>query len=66
MHLKECSPQKEYKVLFSEGVTPWKKLFAAAEKKGGIECYLIEQEGSEFSEMDTAKKCLEKYRQVRG
>ena len=66
MHLKEWSPRKEYRVLFGDGVTPWKKLFAAAESKGGVEYYLIEQEGSELSEMETAKKCLEKYRAMRG
>jgi len=27
-----------------------------------VEYYLIEQEGSRFSELDTAKKCLETFR----
>jgi hypothetical protein len=27
-----------------------------------VEYYLIEQEGSRFSELDTAKKCLESFR----
>lgn len=67
MHLKDWSPDpgKGYKVLFGEGVAPWKKLFAAAEKKGGIEYYLIEQEGSRFAELETAQKCLESYRKMR-
>ncbi|MGA2985326.1 MAG: sugar phosphate isomerase/epimerase [Terriglobia bacterium] len=58
MHVKDWSPQKEYKVLTGEGIAPWKKLFAAAEKTGGIEYYLIEQEGSDYPEMETAQRCL--------
>jgi hypothetical protein len=53
-----------YRVLFGEGVAPWKKLFAAAESKGGIEYYLIEQEGSDYSEMETAERCLSAYRKL--
>jgi sugar phosphate isomerase/epimerase len=64
MHLKDWSPQNGYKVLFGEGVTPWKTLFAAAEDKGGTEYYLIEQEGSEYSEMETAQRCLATYRKM--
>ena len=65
MHLKDWSPEKGYRVLFGEGVTPWKKLFAAAESTGGAEYYLIEQEGSDYSEIETAKRCLAAYRQMR-
>lgn len=66
MHLKDWSPQQGYKVLFGEGVVPWKQLFAAAEKKGGVEYYLIEQEGSRFPEMETVDRCLIAYRDLRG
>jgi sugar phosphate isomerase/epimerase len=65
MHCKDWSPEKGYTVLFGEGVAPWKKLFAAAESVGGIEYYLIEQEGSRYSEMETAERCLKAYRQFR-
>ena len=65
MHCKDWSPEKGYRVLFGEGVAPWKKLFAAAESKGGIEYYLIEQEGSDYSEMETAERCLSAYRKFR-
>src|SRR5262249_33795713 len=60
MHCKEWSPEagKGYSVLFGEGVAPWKQLFAAAENGGGIEYYLVEQEGSRFSEIETAQRCL--------
>jgi sugar phosphate isomerase/epimerase len=66
MHCKDWSPEKGYRVLFGEGVAPWKKLFAAAESKGGIEYYLIEQEGSDFSERETAERCLSAYRKLQG
>jgi sugar phosphate isomerase/epimerase len=64
MHCKDWSAEKGYRVLFGEGVAPWKKLFAAAESKGGIEYYLVEQEGSDFSEMETAERCLAAYRKL--
>jgi sugar phosphate isomerase/epimerase len=66
MHCKDWSPEKGYHVLFGEGVAPWKKLFAAAESKGGIEYYLIEQEGSDYSEMESAERCLAAYRKLHG
>jgi sugar phosphate isomerase/epimerase len=65
LHLKEWSPTDQYKVLFGEGVAPWKKIFAAAESVGGAEFYLIEQEGSRYSEMETAQRCLEAYKKLR-
>jgi sugar phosphate isomerase/epimerase len=64
MHLKDWAPQKGYRVLFGEGVTPWKKLVAAAESVGGIEYFLIEQEGSRYSEFETAKRCLEAWNAI--
>ena len=67
MHLKDWSPDpdKGYKVLFGEGVAPWKKLLAAAEKTGGIQYYLIEQEGSRYPELETAERCLANFRKLR-
>ena len=65
LHLKDWSPAEGYKVLFGEGVSPWKQIFAAAESKGGVEYYLIEQEGSRFPEMETAQKCLAAYKSMR-
>lgn len=64
LHLKEWSPEpgKGYSVLFGEGVANWKAIFEAAESPGGVEYYLIEQEGSRFSELETAKKCLDTFR----
>lgn len=65
IHCKDWSPEKGYKVLFGDGVAPWKKIFAAAEKTGGVEFYLIEQEGSDYPELETAQRCLEACRKLR-
>jgi sugar phosphate isomerase/epimerase len=64
VHCKDWSPEagKGYSVLFGEGVADWKGIFAAAQSVGGAEYYLIEQEGSRYPELATAKKCLEAYR----
>ena len=37
----------------------------AIESVGGVEYYLIEQEGSRFPEIETARKCLETWRRLR-
>ena len=66
MHVKDWSPQKGYKVLTGEGIAPWKEIFAVAETTGGIEYYLIEQEGSDYSEMETAQRCLAAFRKLHG
>lgn len=67
IHCKDWSPEGGvgYKTLFSEGKAPWKEIFAAAEKTGGVEYYLIEQEGSRFTPFETAEKCLANYKKLR-
>jgi sugar phosphate isomerase/epimerase len=67
LHCKDWSPDsgKGYKVLFGEGEADWKSIFAAAETTGGVEYYLMEQEGSRFPELETAKKCLDSFRALR-
>jgi sugar phosphate isomerase/epimerase len=67
VHLKDWAPdnvahEKGYKVLFGEGVTPWKKLIATLESVGGVEFYLMEQEGSRFPEFETAQRCLDTWK----
>jgi sugar phosphate isomerase/epimerase len=68
LHLKDWAPgeDKGYKVLFGEGDAPWTKIFEAAEKTGGVEYYLIEQEGSRYTPFETAEKCLATYKKVHG
>lgn len=65
LHLKEWSPEQGYKVLFGEGTCPWRKIMAAAESKGGVEFYLIEQEGSRFPEFESADRCLVAFRNLK-
>lgn len=67
-HIKDWSsdPALHYRVLLGEGIGPWKALFEAAETVGGVEHYLIEQEGSRFSPMETAQRCLDNFRALRG
>jgi sugar phosphate isomerase/epimerase len=70
LHLKEWTgadnkADKGYRVLFGEGDAPWKEIFKAAEAKGGAEYYLMEQEGSRFSSLETAEKCLATYKKMR-
>jgi sugar phosphate isomerase/epimerase len=66
MHVKDWSPERGYRVLTGEGTAPWKNIFAAAESTGGIEYYLIEQEGSDYSEMETVQRCLAAFRKLHG
>ncbi len=68
LHCKDWSPDagKGYKVLFAEGVAPWKQIFDAAEKTGGVEYYLIEQEGSAYPPLETAERCLATFKKMQG
>jgi hypothetical protein len=52
-------------VLFGEGIAPWKQILDAVESGGGVEYYLMEQEGSRFSELETAQRCLAAWRKLR-
>lgn len=70
VHLKDWTPgtkaeEKGYRVLFGEGVSPWREIITAAEETGGVEFYLLEQEGSRFSEFETAERCLASWRKFR-
>lgn len=71
VHLKDWAPglpeeEKGYRVHFGEGTAPWAEIVAAAESVGGVEWYLMEQEGSRFPEFETARRCLTTWRQLRG
>jgi sugar phosphate isomerase/epimerase len=63
LHCKDWSAEKAYSVLLGEGSADWKGIFAAAESVGGVEYYLVEQEGSRLSEMETARACLRTFRE---
>jgi sugar phosphate isomerase/epimerase len=64
IHCKDWSPDPAvaYKTLFGEGKADWKGIFQAAESVGGVEYYLVEQEGSRFPELETARRCLQEFR----
>jgi sugar phosphate isomerase/epimerase len=68
LHCKEYSPDpaKGFRVLIGEGGVPWKKIIEAAETVGGVEYYLIEQEGADIPPMETARKCLAQFKKLRG
>ena len=68
IHCKDWSPDPSvaYKTLFGEGKADWKSIFQSAESVGGVEFYLIEQEGSRYPELETARRCLQAYRSTRG
>jgi sugar phosphate isomerase/epimerase len=67
LHLKDWGKgdDRGYRVLFGEGDVPWTALLDAAQKQGGAEVLLIEQEGSRFPSLETAEKCLANYRALR-
>jgi sugar phosphate isomerase/epimerase len=70
MHLKDwgAGADRGARVLFGEGDAPWLRIFAAGEKTGGVEYYLIEQEGTggKYPELETARRCLANYQKLRG
>jgi len=65
LHCKDWKAGEGYKVLTGEGSVPWKAVIKAAEKKGGVEYYLVEQEGSRLPPMETAKVCLENWKKLK-
>jgi sugar phosphate isomerase/epimerase len=67
IHCKDWAPglDKGYKVLFGEGDSPWAKIFEAAESVGGVEYYLIEQEGSRFPSLEGVERCLANWKKMR-
>jgi sugar phosphate isomerase/epimerase len=70
VHLKDWAPgqkeeEKSFRVLFGEGASPWKEIITTVEATGGVEFYLMEQEGSRFPEFETAQRCLDAWRAMR-
>src|SRR5215471_7394662 len=68
VHCKDWSPAAQYNVAFGEGDAPWKAIFDAVEKTGGVEYYLIEQEtgNDNGGELPMVKRCLENWKKLRG
>jgi sugar phosphate isomerase/epimerase len=67
IHCKDwaAGEDKGYRVLVGEGDAPWAKIIEAAEAKGGVEYYLIEQEGSRYSSLETAERCLANWKKLK-
>lgn len=68
MHCKDWKAgDVGYGALFGEGDAPWPGIFEAAEKVGGIETYIIEQErGPAEEQLVRVEKCLANWRKMRG
>jgi sugar phosphate isomerase/epimerase len=68
IHCKDwgAGEDRGYHVLVGEGDAPWAKIIEAAESKGGVEYYLIEQEGSRYSSLETAERCLANWKKLKG
>ncbi len=66
IHCKDWDPAegKGFRVQLGEGAAPWKKIIEAAEKKGGVENYLVEQEGADLPPMETAQRCLTNFKKL--
>ena len=67
LHLNDYAAGKRG-VLLGEGTVNWKALIDTAEKIGGLEVYIIEQEGypEGMSPMEACRRCLENFRKLRG
>ena len=65
IHCKEWKSGDGYHVIIGEGVSPWKEIRKAAESKGGIEYYLIEQEGYKLGELETAEASLKAWKSLK-
>jgi sugar phosphate isomerase/epimerase len=67
IHCKDWSPAAGYNAAFGEGAAPWAKIFDAAERVGGVEYYLIEQEtgAANGGELSMVRRCLENWKTLR-
>jgi sugar phosphate isomerase/epimerase len=68
IHCKDWAhwPWGGYRVLFGEGSVPWADIFQAAESVGGVEYYLIDQDGSYYPPLEAARRCLATWKRMRG
>jgi sugar phosphate isomerase/epimerase len=69
LHMKDWkrglpNPHDGYKVLLGEGEANWKAIVNESIKTGGAEHLLVEQEGSRFSELETAQMCIDNFKKL--
>jgi sugar phosphate isomerase/epimerase len=66
VHCKDWSKEKGYAVAFGEGDAPWKQIFEAVEKTGGVEYYLVAPElAGPDGELAMVRHCLDNWKQLR-
>jgi len=67
VHCKDWSMDRGYNAAFGEGQAPWKAIFDAVEKTGGVEYYLIEQEtgAQQGGELPMVQRCLDNWKKLR-
>jgi sugar phosphate isomerase/epimerase len=68
VHCKDwgAGQSRGYAVAFGEGDAPWKQIFDAAEKTGGVEYYLIEQEiAPPGGQLAMVQHCLDNWKKLR-
>ena len=67
VHCKDWSAARGYHAPFGEGDAPWKAIFDAVEKTGGVEYYLIEQEtgNEDGGELPMVARCLDNWKKLR-
>ena len=65
IHCKDWKQGEGYHVLTGEGASPWPQIVQAAESVGGVEFYLIEQEGSSYPPLETVERCLANWKKMR-
>jgi sugar phosphate isomerase/epimerase len=65
IHCKDWAPDRGFAVLVGEGAAPWPKIISAAEGRGGVEFYLIEQEeGPAAEQLLRAERCLANWKKL--
>lgn len=67
LHLKDwkgqlATEEEGYRVLLGEGDAKWKEILKAAVEVGGVEAFLVEQEGADMPPVNASEKCLENLR----
>ena len=68
VHCKDWAKDRGYATPFGEGDAPWKAIFDAAERTGGVEYYLIEQEtgNTQGGELPMVQRCFDNWKKLRG
>ena len=69
MHLKDWkdAPGHEgYRILLGEGYAKWADLIQTAQKVGGLEYVLVEQEGHALPPVEASEKCLQNLKKILG